>query len=110
MCLDDLTPSEEVPVPTGSMLLPVDEYDELLAQAANAEEVEEFVEQAEYRYAQQTNKLEAQDEELERLKREAAELKAAQKADEERVETRQQALTALYEKRVAKDEEPDDNE
>ena len=105
-----------LPEPMGVNLSP-DEYDELLAQAASSEQVEEYAEQSEYRYAQQQSLLEElqadaddDDAEIERLKREAAELQAARKADEERVETRQQALTALYEKRVAKDEEQDDNE
>ena len=41
------------------VVVPFDEYDELLAQAASAEDIEEYAEQAEHRYVQQQHLIEA---------------------------------------------------
>lgn len=117
-CFQRMTEMLGVPIgatdepPPGQILVAEEEYSELLAQAETAEAVEEFAEQTEYRIAQQQNLIdslqddhEADQLEIERLKREAAALRAAQEADEERVEQRQMALQEIYERRVAQEEE-----
>lgn len=75
---------------TGQVILTEGEYDNLMAEAVQKEEFEEAVEQAEYRYAQQQSLIEAlqeevsdhdvEAEEIERLKREAADLRREQEA------------------------------
>ena len=102
-CLDALTFTEE---DLGAVTLPAAQYEELVAQAVQGEELEEYVEQQEYRYAQQQNAIEsvrqeheADAAELERLKREAA---ALREAEESRAAKRKAALAAL-------DEDDDDD-
>jgi hypothetical protein len=75
------------PVPTGHVIIEEEEYELLMAQAVQKEELEEYAEQQEYRYEQQQSLLEelkkehqSEEEELERLKRKAAELAAEQEA------------------------------
>jgi hypothetical protein len=90
------------PVPTGMLLIGEDEYEELQLMAENSEEVEEHFEQAETRYAQQQSLIEELQEDLEehednleeldRLKREAAALRAKQEEDE----ARRQAVLDKY--------------
>lgn len=114
-CKEDLMPEgaqgDDGSDITGHVLTPA-EYEDLLAQAANAEEVEEYVEQSEYRFAQQTNliaALEADHEddsaEIDRLKREAAALRAAEQEREDREMVQQTGFQKLYEKQVAQEEE-----
>ena len=105
-CLEDLTFTEEDL--TGYLDVPA----EVMVAQVTQEEFEHQQELVEYRIAQQQNLIEsleqdhdAKDEEIARLKREAAELRAAQ---QERIkdDTEQQAaLRAILEKREAADKE-----
>jgi len=85
------------------VLVYADEYEELQLMADNAEQVEEHLEQAEYRYAQQQSMIDAlkaenaEDEAaLEALKKKAESLKEQQEADEAR---RQRVIEQLKEKK-----------
>lgn len=99
---------------TGQVIVDKDEYDSLMAQAVQKEELEEYAEQIEYRYSQQQNLIDSlkqeheQDEqELARLKRKAAELAAEQQAQKDNDAARRAAaLKALSKKgeREAKDD------
>jgi len=84
------------------------EYDELMMAQVSKEELEEIAEQSEYRYAQQQNQIESlkadhedKDAEIERLKREAARLRAEQKKQEELDAARRAAAL----KAISKDKE-----
>lgn len=70
------------PTTSGPAVLMVEqaEYDELYAQAVQKEELESYIEEQEYRYAQQQNQLKANDAELARLKAEAEALRKEQEA------------------------------
>ena len=90
-------------IPAGKMLVDESEYEELVIVAQNSEEVEDHFEQAEYRYAQQQNQIDAlqqdhadDEAEIERLKQEAAALRERQEADEE---LRQSVRQRILEKR-----------
>jgi len=77
-------------VPTGYVLMDEGEHDALLLAQVQQEDIDEYVEQAEFRYGQQQSLIESlrdeideyQDgsEDIERLKREAAALREAEKA------------------------------
>ena len=85
-------PGSDEPVPTGQVIITEEEYNGLLLAQVQQEELDEAVEQAEYRYAQQQNRIEHLEaeledhednlEELERLKQEAAELAANQQVQQ----------------------------
>lgn len=93
---------EPAPIPTGKMLVSEDEYDKLVLMAENSEDIEEHIEQTEYRYAQQQSLIEDlqeqvaehedDQEELDRLKREAAALRAKQ----EEADARREAVLKRY--------------
>lgn len=96
------------PVPTGHVIIEEEEYELLMAQAVQKEELEEFAEQQEQRYAQQQNLLDAlqaehesDEDELARLKRKAAELAAAQEA---RKVAEKEAQQKFKERLAAKEE------
>ena len=94
-------PPEPAPVPTGMIQLTASEYDGLMLMADNSEQMEDYAEQAEYRYAQQQSLIEDlqrghddDDAEIERLKQEAAALRASDKEGAARRESvRQRILT-----------------
>jgi hypothetical protein len=103
--MSELVPVTPTPTPTtyepppGTVLIYADELEELELMAQSSEEVEDHLEQAEYRYAQQQNQidaLEAEHEEdaaeIERLKQEAAALRERQEADEELRESVRQRI------------------
>lgn len=84
-------PPEPEPEPIGSTVtIPVDEYDQLLMAQVQQEELDDHEQQSEDRYTQQQHRIEALEDELEdreknledleRLKREQAELQAAEEA------------------------------
>jgi hypothetical protein len=97
-------PPPPEPVPTGMVQISETEYEDLLIAQVQQEELDEYTEQAEYRYAQQQSLLEElerelknhdlEQAELDRLKRELA------KDDIRRAETRK----ILLKKKEAKDE------
>ena len=101
--------------PPGAVTIEEDEYNALVAQAVQKEEFEEAVERGEYRYAQQQSLIEElqeqvaehedDDEKLERLKQEAAALRAAQEAEE----IKQADIRAQFKRRYdARSNEGDD--
>lgn len=80
--------------------------DDMLMAQVSQEEYEEQAELVEYRYAQQQHMIEsleqdhaAKDAEIEKLKREAAELRAAQEAEEQDRHDKQEKLRAILAKR-----------
>lgn len=83
-----------------------EEYDQMIMAQVSKEELEELAELNEYRYAQQQNLIESlkadhddKEAQIERLKREAARLRAEQKEQEERDAARRAAaLKALAKK------------
>jgi len=103
------------PIPAGSVVITESEYDDLLVAQVAQEDFEEHAEQTEYRYAQQQSLIEALQEEvddfeseadeIERIKREQAVLKAA---EEERAKRRAAVRDGIARKRAAKAEEKDD--
>lgn len=95
----------EEPVPTGFIAVPQEEYDNLLMAQVQQEELDEAIEQTEYRFAQQQNLIEElkedhadDDEELERLRREVA---AQKKQMEEEAARRAAVREKILEKRDA---------
>jgi len=98
--------------PSGQVLVPEDEYESLMVQAVQKEELEEYAQQQEDRYAQQQSLLDSlknehkdDEAELERLKIKAAELAAEQqKKKESDAARRAAALEALTKKSEAKDD------
>lgn len=107
-CQDDLVPVDE-PSPVGGVFVPAAEYDELLAQVSE-EELEEKSQLLEDRIAQQQNLIDTLKEEhkndeaeIERLRREADALRAAERAREQRETKQQSALQAILEKRAAQE-------
>lgn len=95
----------------GSVIVPEDEYEELLMAQVQQEEIEKL----EDRYAQQQNLIEelqreveehdAEEAELERLKREVREAKAAQEAQEQRQKAAQNKFKAILEQKGAEKDE-----
>lgn len=83
------------------------EYDELLAQAASAEQVEEYAEQSEYRYAQQQSLIEALEEEH---GDDQDEIKALKKRVNDEVAEADARRAAVREKIAAKEAETDGSE
>lgn len=111
-------PGSDEPVPTGQVIIPEDEYESLLLAQVQQEELDEQRELAEYRYAQQQNLIDALQEdheddqaEIDRLKREAAELRAAQEAEaQEDADIREQFRARLRAREEAgEDGEEDDD-
>ena len=92
-------------MPTGFIAVPQEEYDNLLMAQVQQEELDEAIEQTEYRFAQQQNLIEElkedhadDDEELERLRREVA---AQKKQMEEEAARRAAVREKILEKRDA---------
>lgn len=116
-CTDVLT-LHITPLPTpeptaGSVSISEDEYELLLMAQQQTEEFEEQQEMVADKFAQYDSLIEERekqhaddDAEIERLKREAAALRAAEDDREQREMTQQTAFSALYEKRLAQEEEP----
>jgi hypothetical protein len=82
------TPEPE-PIPAGMVLVYADELEDLQLMADSSEDIEEHIEQTEYRYAQQQSLLEElqrehddDEAEIEQLKQEAAALRKRQESDE----------------------------
>jgi len=113
-------PIQPAPVPTGMIQIDEAEYSDLMAQAVQKEEFEEAVELGEYRHSQQQSlieelkleiaKHETDDEDIDRLKQEAAALRAAQEAEEKK----QSDIRAQFKRRLdarynkGEDKEPDE--
>jgi hypothetical protein len=118
VCVDILTlhiTKLPEPEPTaGKVSIGEAEYELLLMAQQQTEEFEEQQQMVEDKFAQYDNLIEereaeheADDAEIERLKREAAALRASQEERKEREMTQQSAFGALYSKRLAQEiEEP----
>lgn len=108
--LHRLTPDPE-PV-AGKVSITQAEYAELQFAQVQAEDYEEQQQMVADKFAQYDNLIEERqaeherdDAEIERLRREAAALRAAEKEREEREMTKQSAFSELYDHRVAQEEE-----
>lgn len=100
------------PEPTGAVSISEAEYETLLMAQQQTEEFEEQQELVADKFAQydnliaERNRQNAEDDaEIERLKREAAALRAAEEDREGREMVQQSAFSALYEKQIAQEEE-----
>ena len=94
-------PAPATPPPDG-VVVPYAEYDELIAQAANAEEVEEHAEQSEYRYTQQQHLIESLEKDHED---DQAEIDALKKKVDDAVVDRDARRAAVRAKLADKSEE-----
>ena len=107
-CIDILTlylpPSPE---PVG-VTVTLAEYEDLLAQAASAEQVEEYAEQSEYRYAQQQSLLESLESDHDEDQVEIAALKKRVNDEVAEADARRAAVRAKYEAKEQEQEEESD--
>lgn len=100
--MEMLSAPEEEPVPTGQVVIPESEYEELMLAQVQQEDLELL----EQRYAQQQSLIDAlkeeieehdtEQEDIEKLKREAEKLRAAQEAEEKKRED----IQAQFKKRL----------
>ncbi len=112
--LHRLTPDPAPATTTNNVSIGQDEYELLLMAQQQTEEFEEQQKMVADKFAQYDNLIEERqaeherdDAEIERLKREAAALRAAEEEREEREMTQQSAFGLLYDHRVAQEiEEP----
>jgi hypothetical protein len=103
-------PGSDEPVPAGQVIIPEDEYETLMMAQVQQEDLELLEE----RYAQQQSLIEelkeevaehdSEQEEIDRLKREAAKLRAAQEAQEKKREDIQAQFKKRLNEREAKDD------
>ena len=103
-------PGSDDPLPAGQVIIPESEYQELMLAQVQQEDLELLEE----RYAQQQNLIDAlqeevaehdsEQEEIDRLKRESAKLRAAQEAEEKKRED----IQAQFKKRLLEREAKDD--
>ena len=103
-CRDTVSIHVVPPEPTGQVMVDEDEYNSLLMSQVQQEELDEYAEQAEFRYAQQQSLIEELQDEIKDHDAEAAEIERLKVLAAERAATRAGVREKLLAKKEAKED------